>query len=458
MLRTVSMWMVALVAACAGDDASVVPASDAGPATDGGTRTDAGTDAGDPPDAFVPTTPFEPPYDLPASGEVIRIPTDGRNVAVSVKPAPHTNGSWQYALFQAYGGGAFATDYSEAGAYVIAGTGGHNAPPCFGAAIFDFATATWSYLPNGNGFDEARTEDVDRETETNGSPYLELTAVTTPEMPSPGHTYQLLIAPPSSVLGGSRGAIVRTVGAAQTFEAWDSPQSHALDLETGVWSRASVNVVRDVFDWTPYTDAVAAYDRIDDRIYLLLGDMAVYWRLPYLDLADGTWKNAGSYESPTETGVVKTMFVDEARRLLVIVRGSGELWAFDLNDVEAGPVELSVTGTVPTRAMRWELYPVEDGGDGSWYAFTGVGPAYETVPPYPLATDQFLHRLTPPAGDPLTEPWTFSTVPIDGGLTAQYVSDPGSGAFHHTRFFYVPQIRSFAWIPNGTGPVELVRP
>ena len=462
------VWAIVLLGACTGDDGIGSSGGDAGHGADARAADDArmpGGDAGpdtvrdadEPTDAFVPT-PFEPPYDLPSSGEVVRIPIEGRNVAVDVKPAAHGNGSWQYSLFQSYGGGVFAADYSDAGAYVIAGTGGHRAPACFGAAIFDFTTGTWSYLPNGNGFDEARAEDVERTTETNGSPYLELTAVTTPGMPSPAHTYQLMIAPPRSVLGGARGSVIRTVGAAQTFEAWDSPQSHVLDLETGVWSRASTNLLRDVFDWTPYTDAVAAYDRVDNRIYLLLGDLASYWRLPYLDLADGAWKNAGSYDSPTATGHVRTMFVDEERRLLVVVRSTAELWAFDLNDVERGPVRLAVDGTVPTRAMRWHRYPIEDGGDGSWYAFTGVGPVYDSVPPYPLATDQFLNRLTPPAGDPLTEPWTFSTVPIDGGLTAQYVQDPGSGAFHHTRFFYVPSIRSFAWIPNGTGAVELVRP
>ena len=95
--------------------------------------------------------PFTPPYALPAPGTKSAIPTAGRNVANDVKPAPHSNGSWQYALFQSYGGGSFSPDYSAGGAYVLAGMGGHGAPPCFSAAIFDFATARWSYLPNANG-------------------------------------------------------------------------------------------------------------------------------------------------------------------------------------------------------------------------------------------------------------------------------------------------------------------
>ncbi len=338
-------------------------------------------------DGEVNLPPFTPPYALPASGQALAIPIAGRNVANDIKPAPHGNGSWQYALFQSYGGGSFSADYSAAGAYVLAGMGGHNAAPCFGAAIFDFTTATWSYLPNGNGFDEARTNDVDRVTETNGSPYLELVNVSQGQMPAPAHNYLLQISPPRSVVGGPKGSIVRTVGAAQTENAWDSPQSHALDLATGLWTRASANLVKDVYDRTPYTDSLAAYDPTTKRIYYLLGEFSTAHKLAYLDLADGTWKSAGSFAEPPGSSTARTMFVDDARRLLLVIRGAGELWAFDLDDVASGPKKLNVSGTVPVRALRWDLYPTADGGDGAFYTFEGTGPVY-TDPPYPLATLQ----------------------------------------------------------------------
>ena len=153
---------------------------------------------------------FTPPYALPTPGTKLAISTSGRNVANDVKPAPHTNGSWQYALFQSYGGGSFSADYSAAGAYVLAGMGGHNASPCFGAAIFDFTTGRWSYLPNANGFNEARTKDIDRATETNGKPYFELLAVSQGQMPSPSHHYTLQVSPPKSVVGGAKGAVIVT--------------------------------------------------------------------------------------------------------------------------------------------------------------------------------------------------------------------------------------------------------
>jgi len=448
------------------DDGATDGGATDGGATDGGATDDGATEAGD--TATVDSTSggdtegtppgCTVPYDLPGPGETIDIPIEGRNVAVDVKPEPHGDGSWQYALFQSYGGGTFAPDASCAGVYVIAGSGGHNAAPCFGAVTFDFTTGTWAYLPNANGFDEARTEDIERTSETNDWPYLELTAATTPGMPAPAHTYQLMISPPASVLGGKKGAVLRTVGAAQTMEAWDSPQSHAFDLQTGQWSRASQNLLTDVFDGNPYTDGVAAYDGENHRIWLLLGDFSSRWAVPYLDLDDATWKLSDSFESVQSSGVVRSLLVDEVRGLLVVILSSGQLWAFDRTDVGAGPVQLEVSGTVPTQQFRWELYPEADGGDGSWYAFSGTGPVYESTPPYPQATEQSLHKLTPPDADTPDGPWTVSTVAISGGLTAQYVSDPSAGAFHHTRFFYVPALQVFAWIPNGTGAVELIRP
>jgi hypothetical protein len=405
----------------------------------------------------TPGAPFNPPYALPAPGTKIAIPTAGRNVANDVKPAPHSNGSWQYALFQSYGGGSFSPDYSAGGAYVLAGMGGHGAAPCFGAAIFDFATGRWSYLANANGFDEARVSDVDRRSETNNWPYLELNGVKTGHMPAPSHHYSLQVSPPRSVVGGPKGAVIVTLGAAKTMEGWDSPQSHKFDLATGLWTRASTNLITEVSSRTPYTDCSAAYDPTTRRIYVAL-HFPTDERLACLDLTDNTWKSAGRYALPNTNGNSRSCWVDDQRRLLLYLLDNNQLWALDLKNVTAGPRRLNTAGTVPNTSRRWEQYPIADGGDGCFYTLTGSGPAYVDNNP-PLAAAQELQKLAPPAsGNPMTGTWTFSTVPVRGGITAQYVTDPSAGAFHDTRFFYVPAIRCFAWIPNGSGAVELIKP
>ena len=338
---------------------------------------------------------FTPPYPLPTAGTKIAIPTAGRNVANDVKPPPHSNFSWQYALFQSYGGGSFSADYSPGGAYVLAGMGGHGASPCFGGAIFDFTTGHWSYLPNANGFNEARTEEVDYQSETNGAPYLELRAVARGEMPSPSHHYTLQVSPPKSVVGGPRGAIVVTLGAAKTQTGADSPQAHKFDLATGLWSRASTNLVTAVSTRTPYTNSSAAYDPTTKRIYVTL-HFPTDDQLVCLDLTDGQWKSAGRYSLPNVNAVARSIFVDDKRRMLLYLLDNNQLWGLDLNNVGLGPVRLVTAGTVPNTSRRWAEYPVADGGDGCFYTFSGAGPAYEGGAPA-AAVDQALLKLTPPA-------------------------------------------------------------
>jgi hypothetical protein len=413
------------------------------------------------PPSGPPATPVAPgafaaPYPLPAARTRVAIPTAGRNVANDVKPAPHTNGSWQYALFQSYGGGSFVRDYSAAGAYVLAGMGGHNAAPCFGAAIFDFTTGRWSYLPNANGFDERRTSDVKR-AETNGSPYLELTAVRTGQMPSPSHHYKLQVSLPKTVSGGDRGAILIALGAAKTVEGADSPVAHRFDLATGLWTRASKNLFRDITTRTPYTKGSAAYDPTLRRVYVSV-DFGAEDKLAYLDLSDGLWKSAGSYSTPRTIGPARSIWVDDRRRLLMVLSSEAQLWAIELNAVGRGPARLRTSTAITNAGRRWEEYPLADGGDGAFYSLAGDGPPYGGSNPAPRANLQAVLRLAPPAGDPITGTWEYSTVPIAGGITAQYVIDPDAASQHETRFFYVPALRCFAWIPNGSGPVELIKP
>src|SRR5262245_62948726 len=88
------------------------------------------------------------PYSTPASGQAVLI---GTNTANDIRPAWHNSSGWRYSLFAGYGGGCYAPDYSSGGAYVIAGTGGHRVPANLGAAVFDFADATWKRIDSSNG-------------------------------------------------------------------------------------------------------------------------------------------------------------------------------------------------------------------------------------------------------------------------------------------------------------------
>jgi len=410
-------------------------------------------------DSSAPDAPaFTPPYELCRSGEVVPIPTAGRNTANDVKPTAHDNGSWQYSLFQSYGGGVFQPAYSVGGAYVFAGQGGHDVPPLFGAAVFDFTNGMWSYLPNGNGFDENRATEVIT-SETTGFPYIELANTSSPQMPTPGHPYQLMIAQPGP---GEHGSVIRIFGTAITANVWDTFQSHAIDLTTGKWTRAADNLASDAFSAGQLTEQVATLDPVTNRVYVA-GEWPNGDHLAYLDLTDRRWKTSPTFSNPPGGEAYVSMWVDVERRLLLALStplhsGTVTLWAFDLENIAAGPKLMDVDGTLPPVTGRWHKYPTSDGGDGAYYTLRGhPSVSYDTMPA-PPATEQVLYKLTPPASDPLNNKWTYTTVPISGGITGEYVTDLLAGARHQTRFFYVPSIRCFAWIPNGSGPVELIKP
>jgi hypothetical protein len=82
---------------------------------------------------------------VPAIGQAVAI---GVNTADSIRPAAYSSYSqnWAYSLFNSYGTGTFVPDYSPAGAFVIAGSGGHNSPANVDAAIFDFTDARWKLV------------------------------------------------------------------------------------------------------------------------------------------------------------------------------------------------------------------------------------------------------------------------------------------------------------------------
>ncbi len=85
--------------------------------------------------ATVSVTSF--PYSLPTSpGQVVFI---GTNFLHDIRPAPFSAYDWDYATMGYYGGGVFVEDYSQGGAWAVAGSGGHDVPPNIGACIFDFS-------------------------------------------------------------------------------------------------------------------------------------------------------------------------------------------------------------------------------------------------------------------------------------------------------------------------------
>jgi hypothetical protein len=383
--------------------------------------------------ATVSVTSF--PYSLPPSGQALLI---GNNFPEDVRPPSHSAYQWNYALFFFYGGGTFVQDYSAGGGYVIAGSGGHAVPPNFGGCLFDFADATWKRIDNANGMPWINRDlnspgysgEIDRIGEIS---YPGVSA----GIPAPAHLYANVLPLSAANGGGSRGsALLLRSQAAGASSNYASGYAHRFDLSSGLWTRQSTNAA---IGGSRYR--VSCYDAATNRYYMIRQVLNESGNLDYLDGADWTWKTVG-IGRPAADGDIKSAFIDDSRRLLIMHTTTGRLRALDLNDLRSGPVTLSVAGNLPTNNQsQWHLYPA----DGCWYTHVGFG-------------ENTIHKIQPPTTNPLTETWTASTVQIGGATLASQGAQARQGAVHNTRFFYVRPIGCFAWIAGEKNKVAILRP
>jgi len=376
------------------------------------------------------------PYSVPSSGQALLI---GNNFAQDVRPPSHSPYHWNYALFFSYSGGAFVEDYSARGAYVIAGSGGHAHPPNFGGCLFDFADATWKRIDNANGMPwinrdlnaPGHTGEIDSIGEIT---YPGVSA----GIPAPAHLYGNVLPLSASNGGGSRGsALLLRAQAAGYSSNHGSGYAHRFDLSTGLWTRQSTNTA---IGRSRYR--TACYDRAANRYYMIRQLLHESGNLDYLDGADWTWKTVG-IGRPAADGNIKSAFIDESRRLLIMNTTTGRLRALDLNDLKSGPVTLTTVGNLPSHnESQWHQYPA----DGCWYTHVGNG-------------GNDLYKIEPPAANPLADTWTISMVVIGGAtLPSQPTEAIKSGAVHNTRFFYVRPLGCFAWIAGGSNKVAILKP
>jgi hypothetical protein len=380
------------------------------------------------------------PYSLPAPGTAVLI---GSNVANDIKPSTHDNSAWNYSLMEAYAGGAFVGSFSSHGAYVIAGTGGHNVPPNFGAAVFDFADATWKRLDNANGMPWRSNDIVAGSGEYNSAAEISISGVTPNAVPLPSHTYMHVEEIPASAGGGPRGSILLSCSLSGSSNGNNSSMySHRFDLATRMWSRVSTNKINSVGAYIDYwAEGTTVRDPQTGRYwaftYRLFADDPIY-----MDPGSWTWKSTG-WNGGSDIGWIHaSAFFDPKRRLILWNTDNGLLRGVAVDSISAGIKTLAKSGVaMPTqygRGNRWAYSPDHD----AFFGYAGSG--------------QTIHKLTPPAGDGLTGTWTVTSKTITGATLAS--SSSQNNTRNYTRFFYVPALRCLAWIANTSSTVALINP
>lgn len=373
------------------------------------------------------------PYALPLAGKAVAI---GVNTANDVRPSGFSTILWGYGLFNCYGTGAFVPDYSSIGAFVIAGSGGHNCPAGnIDAVLFDFSDARWKRVPNSNGV-ISREGDYSR-SETTGDPYYEIS----PGMPAPAHLYTSTSYIPTSLGGGSKGSYLMMGASAQAIIPVTGKGIHKFNLATGLWSRVGDEQVQYFSGYS--TVASVVFDPVAKRYYFIEEGFHVNNFVLYLDAIDWKMKRTETFPYPSGFGGERyqVVFYDPVRRLLLNFRSGYPLRALHLENIKAGWVVLTTSGTLPSLGEnRWAFYEP----NGSFYTRTND-------------SGQVIYRLTPPSGDWKSGTWTYSSVSIGGAIMPNHTTSGGSTT-HYGTFFYVPAIQSLAWIAGEASNVVILRP
>lgn len=364
---------------------------------------------------------WSPSYTLPDAGDAVFI---GENTTESIRLAAYSEANWRYALFGVYGSGCLIEGYSDGGAYVVAGTGGHGAPPNINAVAFDYADATWKLHENANGVSAQSTDYA--EGDTNGSPYYELTGTV---VPAPGHMYAMSVEIPSALGGGSKSSIALITRGGVTTNGGNISSSavHRFDLSTDTWSRVTTNQA-------PFAgfENTAIYDASSGRYYLLIQAFEGRTQLDYLDSSDWTWKSAGSYGWPSGFGSDYSSYAhDPDRGLILLFRGTG-MAVLDLSDVASGWQTATVTGTLPNVSGDvWVYHPV----NGCFYHVPEAGGTtiYKLVATTDLA-------------------WTVSTITLATSLPA-YGDGSAVATSPYRTVHYIPSIQMIGRIVGNSTAV-----
>jgi hypothetical protein len=379
-------------------------------------------------------TPSPQTYSVPAAGQAIAI---GTNTANSIKAAQISSFAWAYALFNCFGGGTFNPDYSAAGAFMIAGSGGHNCPAAnVDAAVFDFSDATWKRVANANGI-VPREADYDS-TEITNDAYAEIRAATAGQIQTPTHEYNMPQYLPTSLGGGAKGSFLKIGGPGTTPNAGTSPGIHKMDMATGLWTRPTNDTV-DFFNAAEYG---VVFDPVAQRYYFIPDSFHAANNLQYYDPTTSTMKTTVAYPFPADytASGYQVAFLDPVHRLILIQRPGFPLRALDLNNIASGWVVLSTTGTAPSENNRPAFYAP----DGRFYTRGNN-------------SGQTLIRLTPPATWK-TGTWTYDTVTVTGATLPDFTTTGNSSVNYYGTFFYVPSIQTLAWISGENTNVIILKP
>jgi len=409
---------------------------------------------------FVMT--WSPPSWTPTAGNVKAITqdVDGNpvNSIEAVKPYPSAGPKPVYkgvigvaAVTRAWASAAYARDFSMNGA-MLCHSGGDGDYWGNEVYAFDFDKRRWERLSDpttamsGDKVADAARDPTDPlyfdKDECEHGPLLDptvsglLPAGTQPGVP---HTYDGLVWVPGSIIGNTRGALLRPHSTV-VYTTRSTGRAHYFDLDRKVWGRFSTNRAAFSSARIPHS----GYDEERQRIYHAYGYLDLIARRQLQRSWSGMASTTSSVFDPKRRIWVMPNYASSARQDL----SPGVLLAFQPDKDIDSPVPLTMTGDVWPRCYASHaglLYCPEL--DCFFLYSQRANTAYSYNP-------NEIFKLTPPTNGPLTNAWVVEKVKMNGDTV---LADP-KGIGSYKRFMWVPGLKSIAIFNKWDSYVYLYKP
>lgn len=414
-----------------------------GAATDAAPQRDGSSPSGPTGDASAPGEEADSGIEVPPAGRSQLVVPAGAHQGA--RPASLTQGNWNYALFGSFGSGTFNPHYSANGAFILACSGGHGHPHFFGAAVFDFTSMSWSYLPCENpGLTADAANSAVPAEQTTRTPYWEMLEAA--GVPSPPHPYknQAVLAPEHG--GSAKGTMIYVARySVDAVGGAGCAAVHGFDLVTQRWSRLSAD---DSFGWIN-GEGDTVFDPVTVRYYQLAQNQHNYDHQRYWDPISKRFENGptqSSYINDNTAGGPWSLsgFIHEGGGVRALIQcrrdpttGNYALAGLDLGNQETGWI----------RRLALDGDPISVSDHAAW-VYHPVRNAYYRRPKRNMG--QTLHCLVPPSGNPLTGTWTHGSVTLDGDEIPEFVGPQFTESGGYRSLMYVPALQVLGWVtPNG---------
>jgi hypothetical protein len=380
--------------------------------------------------AIQTSAAWAPGYTLPAAGQAIALGTTNKLTNLNASGLSGTD--LEYSVSGSFGGGRYAREYSDGGAYVMGCSGGHAHPDFTSCIALDFTDRTFKLIVNSNG---APNSQPGFTTGQLGS-FGELSSFV--PVPMPGHPYTSYFYLSPALGGGTKGSLLVTATWALTQSATGGTgRAHVMDLDTGTWTRYSPNAWTDVANGSQFLpESQTVYSTLTNRWYLLPEEIHNVSTIPYLQASNATWVGQSLGGFPSTGAASRAAFYESQHNLIVIQVSSTRLRRLDLDSPTSGLSDITVTGSLPGDMNQW----CRCEKDGAYYTYSGSG--------------QVLNKMVFTSQSAVT----VSTVTLTGATLPTNIRNTNTR--HYTRFFPVPSLGNdiFCWWPGGaTQDAYLIR-